>query len=100
MVSDGLFSERLAALEARVEALERRRASLAAIDSLGAPLNPQRWPELRDAVKAAIDELGLEDVARRYGATPETFRNLVYRTRVPSAGTRARLAVVVGGRCG
>lgn len=93
-----LFAERLIAIEARLAALEARPSIPAAIDGLGAPLNPQQWPELREAVKAAIGEIGLEEAARRYGATAETFRDLVYRRRRPSAGTRARLALIVGGK--
>lgn len=98
MGRSGLFAERLAALEARLARLEARQPGAAGIDSLGAPLNPQEWPALREAVKEAIADLGLEEAARRYGASPETVRDLVYRTREPGAGTRARLSVLIGGR--
>lgn len=104
MVSDGLFSgrieARLAALEARIAALERRGRPVptAPIDGIGAPLEAGSWPVLRDAVKQTIAELGLDEAARRYGASPETFRDVVYRRREPGAGTRARLSVVAGGK--
>lgn len=96
----GDLAARLAVLEARVAALEGRRAPAAAVDGLGAPLLPAGWPALREAVKGTIAEIGIEAAAALYGATPETFRDVVYRRRPPGPGTQARLAVVIGGKTG
>lgn len=97
MDDSGLLAQRLIALEARVARLEGRRA-IGPVDKIGAPVLD--WPALREAVKQTISEIGLDETARRYGATPETFRDLIYRRRAPGAGARARLAVVIGGKTG
>lgn len=98
------IDNRFRALESRIAALERRLEAAQAptgrpaVDGIGAPLLPAGWPALREAVKATIAEIGLEAAAALYGATPETFRDVVYRQRPPGPGTRARLAVLAGGR--
>ena len=90
-----LLAQRLSALEQRVAAIERRRTT-GPVDALGAPLDD--WPLLREALKATVAEIGIDEAARIYGATPERFRSIVYRRDEPGPGTRARLAVVIGGK--
>lgn len=71
------------------------------VDGIGAPLSVRthepEWLELRQAVKAVINEIGIEAAARRYGSGQSTLLDIVNRKQKPGLSRRARLLAVVGG---
>lgn len=63
------------------------------VDALGAPI--ESWDDLRRGVKEVVRSVGMVEVARRYGATPGTLRDMIERREGPGRGARARLAWLV-----
>lgn len=96
-------SERAAiVLEAAIAALVNGEVfHVDSVDALGAPLRPALdWETLRLSVRALVAEVGVDEAARRYGCSPDSLTDVMYRTRPPGAGRQARLLRLVASREG